>query len=80
MTSMDWIDTYISSLGLEAFCSFESRVNLALDELQLGRYYDLAASVNPQDHELFIKFCCCYINQHPRYEMSDDYCRIYNKK
>lgn len=77
---MDWIDTYIVRLGLEEFCNFESRVNFALDKLQPGRHYDLAASVQPKDQELFIKFCCCYINQHPNFEMSDDYCRIYNKK
>lgn len=80
MTSMDWVETYIASLGLQEFCNFQSRVNSALDKLQPGRYYDLAASVIPQNQELFIKFCCCYINQHPNFEMSDDYCRIYNRK
>lgn len=77
---MDWIDTYISNMGLEAFCDFKNRVYSALDKLQPGRYYDLATSVNSKDLELFIKFCCCYINQHPNFEMSDDYCQIFNKK
>lgn len=80
MTNMDWIEEHIQRLGLEAFCNFQSRVNSALDKLQPGRYYDLATSVTPQDQELFIKFCCCYINQHQNYEMSDDYCQIHNKK
>ncbi|MEG1006557.1 MAG: hypothetical protein RSO15_09800 [Bacteroides sp.] len=80
MISMDWIEDYIQRLGIDKFCDFEKRVNLALDKLRPGRYYEISTSVQVADQELFIKFCCCYITQHPHYEMSDDYCRIYNKQ
>ena len=79
LITMDWIDEYIEKLGLEGYCDFENRVNKALDQLRPGKCYDIATDVKEEDQELFIKICCCYINQHPEYEMSDDYCRIYNR-
>lgn len=79
LITMDWIDEYIEKLGLEEYCNFERRVNIALDKLRPGRYYDIVIDVKEEDQELFIKFCCCYINQHPEYELSEDYCRIYNR-
>lgn len=79
MSTMDWVDQYIASMGVHQFIDFERRVNSALDKLRPGRHYEISTSIKPSDQELFIKFCCCYINRHPHYEMSDDYCRIHNK-
>lgn len=79
LITMDWIDEYIKKLGLEGYCDFESRVNKALDQLRPGRYYNIIEDVKEEDQELFIKLCCMYIIQHPEYEMSEDYCRIYNR-
>lgn len=78
LITMDWIDEYIEKLGLEGYCDFQKRVNNALDRLRPGKYYDIATDVKEEDQELFVKLCCGYINQHPEYEMSEDYCRIYN--
>ncbi|WP_207214463.1 hypothetical protein [Bacteroides cellulosilyticus] len=80
MENLDWIDQFLAVLGPNEFQSFESRVFKALDKLQVGRYYDIISSVIPSQQELFIKFCCCYIERHPEYEFNDDYTQIWRKE
>lgn len=80
MESLDWIDKFLAKLGTDAFLDFERRVYNALEKLNTGRYYDIANSIIPEQQELFIKFCCCYINKHPEYEFNDDYTQIWRKE
>lgn len=80
MENLDWINQFLAKLGANAFLDFEKRVNNALDKLQVMRYYDIAVSIIPDQQELFIKFCCCYIEQHPEYEFNDDYTQIWRKE
>ena len=75
----DWMNEFVSKIGLREFCEIESRVYNSLDLLRSGRHYNIAEQVPEEQQELFIKFCCNYIDRHPEYEMSDDYCRIYNR-
>ena len=80
MENLDWIDEFLTKLGTDAFLDFERRVYNALEKLKTGRYYDIANSIIPEQQELFIKFCCCYINTHPEYEFNDDYTQIWRKE
>lgn len=80
MENLDWVDRFLAVLGPDEFQSFENRVFKALDKLQVGRYYDILSSVIPSQQELFIKFCCWYIERHPEYEFNDDYTQIWRKE
>ena len=80
MENHDWIDIFLDKLGTDAFLDFERRVYNALSQLTTGRYYDIASSIVPEQQELFVKFCCCYIEQHPEYEFNDDYTQIWRKE
>ncbi|WP_294617684.1 hypothetical protein [uncultured Bacteroides sp.] len=80
MENLDWIDDYLAKLGADAFLDFERRVYNALERLNTGRYYDIAGSIIPEQQELFVKFCCCYISNHPEYEFNDDYTQIWRKE
>lgn len=80
MENLDWIDQYLAKLGTDAFLDFESRVYNALEKLKVKRYYNIADSIIPDQQELFIKFCCCYIDKHPEYEFNDDYTQIWRKE
>lgn len=64
MENLDWIDRFLEKLGVDAFLEFETRVYSALDKLKVMHYYDIGGSVIPEQQELFIKFCCCYITGH----------------
>ena len=68
MENLDWIDRFLEKLGVDAFLEFETRVYSALDKLKVMHYYDIGGSVIPEQQELFIKFCSCYITEHPEYE------------
>ena len=80
MNNLDWIDRFISEMGIEEFSSFDKRVRNALDKLKVNHYYDIAESVIPSQQELFIKLCCLHIEQHPEYEFNDDYTQIWRKE
>jgi len=80
MNNLDWIDRFISEMGIEEFSSFDKRVRNALDKLKVNYYYDIAESVIPSQQELFIKLCCLHIEQHPEYEFNDDYTQIWRKE
>ena len=80
MVDLDWIDRFLAKLGVDAFLEFESKDYNALDKLKVRRYYDIATSVIPEQQELFIKFCCCYIEKHPEYEFNEDYTQIWRKE
>lgn len=80
MENLDWIEQFLAKLGADTFLDFEKRVYNALEKLKVGRYYDIANSIIPEQQELFIKFCCCYIDKHPEYEFNDDYTQIWRKE
>lgn len=80
LDSPDWADKYLEEMGIAAFLSFETRVNNALDKLGINRYYNITESVIPSQQELFIKFCCLYIERHPEYEFNDNYTQIWRKE
>ena len=80
LENLDWIDHFLAKMGAEAFLDFEHRVFSALDKLGVMRYYDIGEKIIPDQQELFIKFCCCYIEQHPEYEFNDDYTQIWRKE
>ena len=79
MENLDWIDCFLETLGVDAFLEFETRVYSALDKLKVMHYYDIGGSVIPEQQELFIKFCCCYITGHPEYEFNEDYTQIWRQ-
>lgn len=74
-----WIDEYLSRLGTEEFCKFEARVYSALEKLGINKFYDIT-EVQPENQELFIKFCCLYIYRHPEYEFNEDFTQIWRKE
>lgn len=80
MENLNWIEQFLAKLGTDAFLEFERKVYGALDKLSIGRFYDIAGSIIPDQQELFIKFCCCYIEKHPEYEFNDDYTQIWRKE
>ena len=80
MENLDWIDRFLEKLGVDAFLEFETRVYSALDKLKVMHYYDIGGSVIPEQQELFIKFCCCYITRHSEYEFNEDYTQIWRKE
>lgn len=80
MENLDWIDRFLEKLGVDAFLEFETRVYSALDKLKVMHYYDIGGSVIPEQQELFIKFCCCYITGHSEYEFNEDYTQIWRKE
>ena len=80
MKDLDWIDRFLEKLGIDAFLEFETRVYNALDKLKVMHYYDIGGSVIPEQQELFIKFCCCYITKHPEFEFNEDYTQIWRKE
>lgn len=80
MENLNWVEHFLAKLGTDAFLGFERKVYSALDKLSTGRFYDIAGSIIPDQQELFIKFCCCYIEKHPEYEFNDDYTQIWRKE
>lgn len=71
-----WVDEYMKSMGTQAYCEYEKKVNDALDNLTPGHYYNIERDVPEEKLDLFIKLCCSYILQNSGYVMSEDYTKI----
>lgn len=76
----DWADVAIFNMGAAGFSEYKQRVFMALDKLQPNHYYDIISSVPVYRREIFLGICSTYIDSHPDYELTEDNCRIYNRK
>lgn len=77
----DWIDRYISSMGEDEFFRYERKVYNALNILEPGRCYDIIELIPENMRELFIKYCCMYIDHiDPEVVFNDDYTMIFRNK
>ncbi|EKA88735.1 MULTISPECIES: hypothetical protein [Bacteroides] len=78
--SPDWAEVAVFNMGIDGFNEYKQRVFTALDKLQLNHYYDIVSSVPVYRRETFLGICSSYIDSHPDYELTEDNCRIYNRK
>lgn len=76
----DWTDVAVFNMGIDGFNEYKQRVFAALDKLPPSHYYDIISSVTVSRRETFLGFCCIYIDSHSNYELTEDNCRIYNRK
>ena len=76
----DWADVAIFNMGTAGFSEYKQRVFKALDKLQPNHYYDIISSVPVYRREICLGICSTYIDSHPDYELTEDNCRIYNRK
>jgi len=77
----DWIDRYIESMGEDEFFHYERKVYNALNLLEGGRAYDIVELIPENMRELFIKFCCMYIDYiDSEVVFNDDYSMIFRNK
>lgn len=76
----DWAEVALFNLGVDGFNEYQQRVYAALTKLCPNHYYDILSSVPPYRRETFLGLCHRYMDQHPDYELTEDNCRIYNRK
>lgn len=73
----DWIDRFMSSMGVSDFDQYERDVYNSLNILKTGRCYDVV-DVPENMRELFIKFCCTYIEYiDSEIVFNDDYTLVF---
>lgn len=78
MNNYDWIQSYRSTMGKEAFDNFLNRVYKRLMKMRIGDIYDLTKKVQEANRDLFIKCVCLFISEgNSHYLFSDDYTTIY---
>ena len=76
-----WIDRFLASMGEEEFDSYEHKVYNALNILKPGWCYDIVELIPENMRELFIKFCCMYIEYiDSEIFFNDDYTLVFRNK
>lgn len=74
MNNYDWIQSYCSAMGKEAFDAFLNRVFGRLMKMRIGDIYDLTKKVQEANRDLFIKCVCLFMSEgNSHYLFSEDY-------
>jgi hypothetical protein len=79
LTDRSWLDKYIEQMGEKALYQYRNRVYAELDNLKLGQRLFVVQWCKPQNLDLFVKVCHCFISEHETYRWENGYLAITHK-
>ena len=63
LTDPTWINEYAAKMGEQALYAYKNEVYKALYNLQFGESIVIEKWVKPENYDLFVKICCCFISE-----------------
>lgn len=75
-----WFNQYIESIGEDAFWNYKRKLYLMLYNLEVGQSIEVLKWTKPENLDLFMKICCCYVQESRcNYQFNNEFTIITHK-
>lgn len=74
-----WLNNYVDKMGEDNFWQYKRKVYAKLRELNTGQSLYVCDWCKPENLDLFVKICDCFISENKTYRWENGYIAITNK-